>query len=478
MSYPLIIQGGMGIAVSGWRLAREVSKAGQLGVVSGTALDVVLARRLQQGDLDGHLRRAMRHFPISGVADRVFDAYFVKGGKASGVPFKPIPMHSVQENRALTELTVLASFTEVFLAKEGHAGWVGINLLEKIQLPTLPCLFGAMLAGVDYVLMGAGIPKSIPAILDRFALGEAAELILDVFGRKPDEKFITRFDPGAFYGGSAPRLTRPKFLAIVSSDVLATTLARKASGYVDGFVVEGAVAGGHNAPPRGEIKLNERGEPIYGVRDKPDLAKIRALDRPFWLAGAFAEPSRLREALDLGAKGIQVGTAFAFCEESGMASNFKQILLEQSRRGEVDVFTDPLASPTGFPIKILRMEGTVSQSEIYHERPRVCDQGYLRQLYRREDGSVGYRCPGEPVAQYLGKGGSEKDTVGRKCVCNGLLGTIGLTQIRSDGREEPTMITAGNDATGVVRFLKPGRSSYSAKEVIDYLLSDPSKNSN
>jgi hypothetical protein len=68
---PEIIQGGMGVAVSGWRLARAVSMLGQLGVVSGTALDVVLARRLQLGDPTGDLRRAIRRFPDPAVAERV-----------------------------------------------------------------------------------------------------------------------------------------------------------------------------------------------------------------------------------------------------------------------------------------------------------------------------------------------------------------------------------------------------------------------
>ena len=42
-SLPTIIQGGMGAAVSDWRLANAVSSHGQLGVVSGTALDAILA---------------------------------------------------------------------------------------------------------------------------------------------------------------------------------------------------------------------------------------------------------------------------------------------------------------------------------------------------------------------------------------------------------------------------------------------------
>jgi NAD(P)H-dependent flavin oxidoreductase YrpB (nitropropane dioxygenase family) len=48
-----LIQGGMGVAVSNHRLARAVAMTGHLGVVSGTAIDLVLVRRLQDGDPDG-----------------------------------------------------------------------------------------------------------------------------------------------------------------------------------------------------------------------------------------------------------------------------------------------------------------------------------------------------------------------------------------------------------------------------------------
>ncbi|GEM_PF-2865987 len=36
-----VMQGGMGAGVSGWMLARTVCRAGRLGVVAGTALDVI-----------------------------------------------------------------------------------------------------------------------------------------------------------------------------------------------------------------------------------------------------------------------------------------------------------------------------------------------------------------------------------------------------------------------------------------------------
>ena len=62
-SLPRIIQGGMGIGVSSWAMAKAVAQAGGLGVVSGTAIDSVISRRLQDGDRDGSVRRALEHFP-------------------------------------------------------------------------------------------------------------------------------------------------------------------------------------------------------------------------------------------------------------------------------------------------------------------------------------------------------------------------------------------------------------------------------
>lgn len=462
----------MGAGVSNWRLARTVSQSGQLGVVSGTALDVILARRLQDGDPGGDLRRAFANFPISGVAPRVLNQYFIPGGKPSTLPYRPVPLPSMNPAPAAIELTVLANFTEVFLAKEGHTGVVGINFLHKIQIPILPSLFGAMVAGVDYVLIGAGIPIAIPEILDRLAEGEPASLKLDVAGARPEEEFLCNFDPVKFCAGEPPCLKRPFFLAIISSTVLAITLARKARGRVDGFIVEGDSAGGHNAPPRGELKLNGRGEPVYGTRDLPDLEKIRALGLPFWLAGSYATPARLAEARRAGAAGVQVGTAFAFCEESGIEPGLKEKILRASADGLLDVFTDPLASPTGFPFKTVRMEGTISDPAIYEARERVCNLGYLRHLYRKPDGTVGYRCPAEPVAHYTAKGGDPADTVGRKCVCNGLLSTIGMGQVIENGALEPALITAGNDAAALARYLPTNQKTYSARDVIRYLLGE------
>ncbi len=469
---PLIIQGGMGVSVSSWVLARSVAKTGQMGVVSGTALDVVVPRRLQLGDPGGDHRAALNAFPNREMADRVLDRYFIEGGKATDVPFKSVPMGGQTHSRDHRELIVVATFVEVWLAKQEHDGLIGINFLEKIQTPTLPAVYGAMLAGVDYVLMGAGIPRAIPGVLDKFSEGEAIDLSLDVKDASRLEPVVNHFDPADFWGEPAPKLSRPKFLAIVSSGTLATMMARKASGHVDGFVIEGPTAGGHNAPPRGGTELDANGEPIYGKRDTPDLEVFRKLGRPFWMAGSYGRPERLREALDAGAAGIQVGTAFAFCNESGLNTGIKIKVLEKVRRGEAKVFTDPLASPTGFPFKVLNLADTISETAIYEERKRVCDLGYLRRGYKKEDGTVGWRCPSEPVDAYVRKGGDIEDTRGRKCICNALTANVGLEQARPSGQVEMPIVTCGDEVASLQRYLSDTESgTYSAASVVAKLLS-------
>lgn len=460
----------MGAGVSDWRLARAVSLTGQLGVVSGTALATILARRLQAGDPDGQMRRALAQFPVPRIAAKILAEHFIPGGKAAHTPFKLTALPSLHPGPDSVALTVAANFVEVFLAKEGHNGLVGINFLEKIQLPTLPSIFGAMLAGVDYVLMGAGIPRTIPGVLDQLARGEVVELRIDVDGALPGEEFYSKFDPADFCGGKVPLLKRPDFLAIVASATLAMTLARKSNGLVNGFIVEGETAGGHNAPPRGVMHLTADGEPVYGPRDAVDLEKIRALGLPFWLAGSYGSPGKLAEALRLGAVGIQVGTAFAYCEESGIRRDLKQQVFQLSREGRLHVFTDPLASPTGFPFKVVRVPGAMSDSSLPSSRERLCDLGFLRHAYRKPDGTLGYRCPAEPVEDYVRKGGSAGDTQGRECVCNGLMATIGLAQVNAKNIPFRPLLTAGQEIVNITRFLKPECDGFRAAEVVDLLL--------
>ena len=474
MQLPIIIQGGMGVAISDWNLAKAVSQQGQLGVVSGTGISRIVSCRLNDGDLAGHVRRALSNFALPEPVQAILDRYYVPGGRQPNEPYTAPIAYSTRPPKFLDQLTAISNFVEVFLAREGHDGVVGLNLLEKIQMPTLASLYGAMLAGVDYVLMGAGIPMQIAGILDKLANHEPVTYRLDVHGATADDDVRQHFDPEVIFPGIAKlvgQLKRPKFLPIISSVVLAQALLKRSEGPINGFVIEGPTAGGHNAPPRGAVKFNEKGEPIYTDKDAVDLEKMKQFGLPFWLAGGYGTPVQVQKALDAGAAGVQVGTAFALCEESGMEPSLKRRLLRQVLDEEAEVFTHPTVSPTGFPFKVAQLEGTLSDPALYEARPRICDMGFLRIIFKKEDGSLGYRCAAEPVEDFVKKGGQIEDTVGRSCLCNNLGSTAGFSQLRQSGYVEQPIITAGDDLVMVGQYVPAGKLTYTAKDVIDRLLS-------
>jgi NAD(P)H-dependent flavin oxidoreductase YrpB (nitropropane dioxygenase family) len=470
-SLPSVIQGGMGVAVSSWPLARAVAGTGQLGVVSGTALDAVLARRLQDGDPGGHARAALAAFPVHDVAERVLGRYFRAGGREPGEPYAPVPRLRLRQDRHAQELAVVANFAEVWLARRGHHGPVGVNFLEKVQMAMPAAVYGAMLAGVDVVLVGAGIPRELPRLLRALARHERVSLPVDVTGAADGHRHATELDPAALLGKGLPPLQRPAFLAIVSAHVLAEYLARDPGIRPDGFVIEGPSAGGHNAPPRGRVALDDHGQPRYGPRDHADLARVAGTGLPFWLAGGYGNPARLQEALAAGAAGVQAGTLFALCRESGLSQHLRSALLDKVSDGTLRVRTDPAASPTGFPFKIAQLPGTLADPERYRARPRLCDLGHLRVPYLRQDGAVGYRCPGEPVTMYVRKGGNAADTVSRSCLCNGLMASVGLGQARrGTGYAEDPLVTLGSDLDGVHAMLQLHPEGWSAAQAVTWLL--------
>jgi NAD(P)H-dependent flavin oxidoreductase YrpB (nitropropane dioxygenase family) len=481
---PVVIQGGMGMAVSSWRLARTVAQTGQLGVVSGIALDTVLARRLQDGDPNGDIRRALAHFPEPAFVAPVLERYFRQGGRADGVSYLPVPKLSLTPSAAQQELAILGNFVEVWLAKEGHGGLVGINYMEKVQLATPAAMLGALIAGVDYVLMGAGIPREIPQLLRDLVAGHPATLTIDVHGS--DVVHTITIDPAALLGeallarllhGDAPHgavspLRRPQFLAIVSAHMLAFYLARDADIRPDGFVIEGPTAGGHSAPPRGRMLLDDAEQPVYGERDYADLTKIAALGLPFWLAGGYGQPDRVFDALAAGAAGVQVGTLFALSTESGLTDPLRQQVVERLGDAQLTVLNSAATSPTGFPFKVAQLPESMSDKTSANARTRLCDLSYLRDPYQRPDGSVGFRCPGEPVHMYVRKGGDVADTVGRACLCNALTATVGLGQVRATGYVEPPLVTLGSDMEGATALFADHPDGWGAADVVRWLLGE------
>jgi NAD(P)H-dependent flavin oxidoreductase YrpB (nitropropane dioxygenase family) len=467
-SRPNIIQGGMGIGVSTWRLARRVARRGEIGVVSGTGIDTVVVRELQDGDPHDR-RRAWADYPDQAIVDDLVDRFYRPEGRAEEAPYDLLPMHRFVPTTTSQRVLAAATYSEVRLAKTGHEGLVGLNLLAKLKRYTLPCLYGALLAGVDVVSIGAGIPLEEARQLPKLAAGEPAALRLDVDTTQAADaaaEYTYAFDP-ADVVDPPPALDEPAFFPIVSSDVLARILDAKLPGaHVDGFVVERHVAGGHNAPPRNKT-YDENDTPLYDERDEPDLEAVRALEKPFYLAGGYGTPRGLRFARSVGAAGIQVGSLFSLAEESGYPPETTRRLVRGLHTGDIQVQTDGRASSTGFPFKVLTADGTLADEAVYDQRPRVCDLGYLREPYLDEQGRLMGRCPAEPTATYVRRGGDRDEAEGRACLCNALLANIGQAQRRGDAAEPP--LFTGGDALEDLPLGSAADPHYTADDVLDYL---------
>lgn len=480
-----LIQAGMGVGVSSWELAKKTARyQGVLGTVSGIAAEYIVTRTLQRGDPGGHFGRALSHFPFSSIAEQIIEKYYVRGGIPEGQTFKAHSVFDLNPSRELQQLMVASSFALIWLSKEGHDGPISVNFLEKIQMTHLLYILGAMLAGVNFVAMGAGIiAPQVPKVLDDYVFGRASSYRVDVdsfdgsdvAGNEPTTATIS-LDPEELLGGKLPPLERPGLLAIVSGDFLARVLIKKCPGKMDGFVVEGPTAGGHNSPPRGgqrNKRFNERGEPLYaervGEKDWVDLSKFREIQKkhgiPFFLAGSYGSPEGLEKALLEGANGIQVGSAFALCDDSGMLPHLRNEARRLGFRGELEVLRT-LRSPTGYPFNVAQLKGTLSDIALYEKRTRSCSICALRVPYQKGGKIGGYRCSAEPTSDWQRKGGTAESAKLSMCLCNGLLATVGL-----GNPGELPIVTLGQTLDFLPHLMEKETDSYTAEDVIKYLLS-------
>lgn len=440
---PRLIQAGMGVHISSARLANEASRLGALGVVSGAALRHVVVEDVRAGDEEAI--EIARSFPVAQYVGELLA--FAPGGKrhTHAVPVDtPDPKHNALPRR----LSAIAAYIEVMRAKRGHSGKVGINVMWKCALTVLPTIYGAMLAGVDALLCGAGVPMELPDIVAKIRAGQNMEY-LPLTGTGTHARLAIAQD------NTAPLLQAiqaPKLMPILSNYAFAKRMLDVWQKEYSGarpfaFVLEHHAAGGHNAPPRNKTEFTEQ-DSIASYFDK-----VLALGVPVYVAGAFKHGGTrddFQEWTARGAYGLQVGSRFALCEESGMRPDLRQKIIEAAVRGELEVATSPTMSPTGYPIKHVSLPGTISDVEIYAARPRVCNRMYLTQSHFEEqpDGTVKetYICPAMPSEQYERLGGDAAETRDRVCLCNGLLSTAGYYD-----DIEPPAVTLGESGLQVTQ---------------------------
>ena len=467
-----VLVGGMGVDISSVDLVATVARhvSGRFsGSLSATGLTDLYARLLQLGDVGDSVRQAFDAFreKVPALADdveRLYRRYHVPGGTPSGERLRGFSLAGPTPPRDVQLFTMLATFSHVWRTKLAAPDRpVGINFLRKVERVLLYGLYGSMLAGVDWVVMGAGDPGEIPAILDDLARNQPAKLSVHV-ATVPRNEHSIRFDPRELVGPNQPPPARPAFLAIVSSHLQAEALAGNPVTRPEGFVVESPVAGGHNAPPRNRGK-DDQGNYVYGPEDEADLDAVAAVGLPFWVAGGRGHPQDPTASPGNGMR-RQVGTLFALSNESGMEPELRRKVLHLIWQRHLEVVASANASPSGFPFRVARVPGTMGDPATYAARPPVCDLGYLRG-WRPRDGRIVGLCPADDPELFRKCGGAAWRTEGAMCLCNGLLATCGLGQ-----PEEPPLVTLGD--TTPVRDLQHRlrRLEYSADEAMAYLVGE------
>ena len=483
---PRLIQGGMGAGVSGWTLAREVSSLGQLGVVSGHGprLD---PRAQALGRRPGRACPTCdRGLPVAG--DRpVRPRPLLPGrrpdrGTAPTRPTRPARRTTDDEaRRAGPGPALQARPAPPRLAEPRATGPPGPGELRR----GVPRQGGPRRGRRDQ------LPREDPA-------ADAAQPVRGDAGRRrrgPDGRRHPGRDPGRPRSAGRPsrRLHRPRRARArrrsASSCAFDPTRDRarrrgRRTGPARATEVPADRVGrdaGQGAPAqvaRRHRRVRGRGPDRRRAqrpapRPAPAVGARRAGLRPARRRGPRADEGARRAVL-AGRRVRQPRRGSPRRSPPGRTASRSGPRSRSARSpGWIRSCADgswrtscaatATSSPTRWPrrpgsrSRWPTLEGTLSEADAYEERPRLCDLGYLRRAYVRADGTLDYRCPSEPVDDYVRKGGRVEDTVGRKCLCNALVTNIGLGQRRADGYEELPMLTAGDDIACVRPFITPER---------------------
>ncbi|MEW5747131.1 MAG: nitronate monooxygenase [Nitrospirota bacterium] len=333
-----IVQGGMGVGVSLSPLAGAVAREGGLGIVSSACLDRLVSKRT--------------------------------GKKYT---------------------TYEAAYEEVSRAKESR-GFAGINIMVALVRDYVDSVRGALDAGADAIISGAGLPLGLPAI------------------QPPKDTAL---------------------IPIVSSARALELICKKWEklGYrPDAAVLEGPLAGGHLGFKIDQIDLeaNRLENLLPPVKD---MAK-RYGDLPVIVAGGIYTHEDIVRFMAMGADGVQMGTRFLTTEESSASEPYKQAVVAAQER-DIMVAYDP-GSPCGMPFRIIQ-QSPMYVSALKRLRQPKCDKGYV--LLKDKEGKFSV-CPAKESNEH------------HFCICNGLLSSAGY----NPDKEEP-LYTVGTNAWRVDRIV-------------------------
>lgn len=234
--------------------------------------------------------------PTLTIGNRTARLPIVQGGMAVRISLSPLAAAVAQSGGvgiiAGSGLSVDELRDEVRRAREATSGVIGVNVMVAVR-KFKDLVQAAMAEGADLVIAGAGFSRDV------FQWGKEFDVpVVPIVGSVRVAKLAERF------GASA-------------------------------VVVEGFEAGGHLGTDRLMLDL------------LPEI--VDAVDIPVIGAGGIVDGAGIKDALDKGAAGVQMGSRFAATVESSAPQAFKQMYVDATPDDVVIV-----KSPVGLPGRALK----------------------------------------------------------------------------------------------------------------------------
>lgn len=256
-----VIQGGMGVGVSLSGLAGAVALEGGVGVISTAQI---------------------------------------------GYRYEGFDEHPIETNLKAIKEEIRKARN---IAKEGI---IGVNIMVATKKYE-EYVKAAVAAGVDLIISGAGLPMSLPALVE----------------------------------GSRTKLA-PIVSSVKSVDVICKYWLKKFDRLPDVVVIEGPKAGGHLGFSLEQLenpKSFDFEEEIKKIiAHVKEFASRKDMSIPVVVAGGIYDRKDMEHALELGADGVQVATRFVTTYECDASDAYKQTYIDAKKEDIVIV-----KSPVGMP---------------------------------------------------------------------------------------------------------------------------------
>jgi nitronate monooxygenase len=232
------------------------------------------------------------------------------------------------------EASIAGLKEEIRKAREKTAGVIGVNVMVAMT-NFADMVKTAIAEKVDILIAGAGLPLDMPSFLKKES--------------------------------------KTKLIPIVSSARAAKILCDKWKinyDYLpDAIIVEGPKAGGHLG-----FKEEQIDDSNYALeRLVPEIIKeLKPFEDkydkkiPLIAAGGIYTGRDIRDIMDLGASGVQMGTRFVTTDECDASAGFKQTYIDAS---ETDI--EIIRSPVGMPGRAI-LSNFINKVKAGRKQPKTC----------------------------------------------------------------------------------------------------------